>query len=100
MTATPSSLDGLKERATGILGVLAVLAMPLLGVGAVGALLMSEGEKTRASPSMIPLWASWLVIWWCFTSWVCLLGCLSRLSSRWKQAATLAMRDCLPHHRN
>jgi hypothetical protein len=65
----------IEMRAGCLLACLVVVTIPLLGTGMVGVLLMSEGEATRAADSVVPMWVSWLVIWLCFTTWCCLLGC-------------------------
>ncbi|MCI5223530.1 MAG: hypothetical protein D3924_12880 [Candidatus Electrothrix sp. AR4] len=66
-----------------------VLALPLFFLGLVSILLMSEGEETQAATSVIPIWGSWLFIWWCFAASGCLVVCF--LWRRWKHAHTVVL---------
>lgn len=75
MTGTQNRPEVLKERMYRCLEMAVLPGIPLLIMGAMGILLMSEGEETRAADSVIPIWGSWLFIWWCFTTLGCLLGC-------------------------
>ena len=75
MTRTQTHPEVIKERMHRCLEMAVLPGIPLLIIGAIGILLMSEGEETRAVDSVIPVWGSWLIIWWCFTTWGCLVVC-------------------------